>query len=329
MKALIVDRISPLVKKGLVELGVETDVEILPGAERLKKLMKEYDLLVMRVDPKIDAAFLDEAAGRVKMIAICSAGTNHIDLNHAKELGIYVQNAPGLNSNAVAELTISKMLDLSRMTVEANREVQEEGIWNKYKYTGHELRGHVLGIVGIGKIGTRVAHLANAFGMEVLAYDPYVSAEEVKERGGQKVETLDELVSRSDFITVHTPLTDETRGMISDHEFSLMKDGVIAINCARGGIIDEAAALLGVGRRERFGQVACGLLQAQTDRVIGKPFRRGRELQQLILVHARSRGEAHDLEAPVRERAGLVEYDAIGARHLLKIARALHEDAAR
>ena len=310
MKALIVDRISPLVKKGLVELGVETDVEILPGAERLKKLMKEYDLLVMRVDPKIDAAFLDEAAGRVKMIAICSAGTNHIDLKHAKELGIYVQNAPGLNSNAVAELTISKMLDLSRMTVEANREVQEEGIWNKYKYTGHELRGHVLGIVGIGKIGTRVAHLANAFGMEVLAYDPYVSAEEVKERGGQKVETLDELVSRSDFITVHTPLTDETRGMISDHEFSLMKDGVIAINCARGGIIDEAAALKALDSGKLGGLGLDVLANELAGKGLGDNARLSSPLfgKENFLVSPHLGGSAHEA------------YDAIGAFIVEKVA---------
>ena len=131
MKALIIDRVSPLVESGLKEYGVDVDVKILPGVDELKRLLPEYDLLVMRVDPKIDRELLDAAAKRVKMIAVCSAGTNHIDLEYAKQLGIRIQNAPGINCNAVAELTISKLLDVSRFTMEANREVQEDHIWNK------------------------------------------------------------------------------------------------------------------------------------------------------------------------------------------------------
>ena len=107
MKALIIDRVSPLVESGLKEYGVDVDVKILPGVDELKRLLPEYDLLVMRVDPKLDRELLDAAAKRVKMIAVCSAGTNHIDLAYAKELGIRIQNAPGINCNAVAELTIS------------------------------------------------------------------------------------------------------------------------------------------------------------------------------------------------------------------------------
>ena len=173
---------------------------------------------------------------------MCAAGTNHIDLEYARELGIRVQNAPGINCNAVAELVISKMIDLSRFTMEANQEVQQEGIWNKYKYTGHELGGHVLGIIGLGKIGSRVAELARAFNMKVAAYDPYVDAAAMKEKGADKAETLEELCAISDYISLHTPLTGETRGMISEKEFAQMKDGAILINCARGGVVDEAAA---------------------------------------------------------------------------------------
>ena len=128
MKALIIDRVSPLVESGLKEYGVDVDVKILPGVDELKRLLPEYDLLVMRVDPKIDRELLDAAAKRVKMIAVCSAGTNHIDLEYAKQLGIRIQNAPGINCNAVAELTISKLLDVSRFTMEANREVQDADI---------------------------------------------------------------------------------------------------------------------------------------------------------------------------------------------------------
>lgn len=243
MKALIIDRVSPIIGEGLLQSGVEVDTDILPSRERLKELLPNYDVLIMRVDPKMDREMLDAASKRVKMIAVCSAGTNHIDLPYAKSLGIVVQNAPGLNNNAVAELTISKMLDLARMTMEANREVQEEGIWNKYKYTGHELRGHTLGILGYGKIGKRVAELAQAFGMTTLAYDPYLDAESCAKLGTELVPELDELLQRSDYISIHTPLTNETRNMISTHEFEQMKPGAIVINCARGGILDEAAAL--------------------------------------------------------------------------------------
>ena len=242
MKALIIDRVSPVIAKGLQALGAEVDIKILPSVDELKEMLPEYDLLVMRVDPKIGRDILDAAAKRVKMIAVCAAGTNHIDLEYARELGIRVQNAPGINCNAVAELVISKMIDLSRFTMEANQEVQQEGIWNKYKYTGHELGGHVLGIIGLGKIGSRVAELARAFNLKVAAYDPYVDAAAMKEKGADKAETLEELCAISDYISLHTPLTGETRGMISEKEFAQMKDGAILINCARGGVVDEAAA---------------------------------------------------------------------------------------
>lgn len=242
MKALIIDRVSPVIAKGLQALGAEVDIKILPSVDELKEMLPEYDLLVMRVDPKIGRDILDAAAKRVKMIAVCAAGTNHIDLEYARELGIRVQNAPGINCNAVAELVISKMIDLSRFTMEANQEVQQEGIWNKYKYTGHELGGHVLGIIGLGKIGSRIAELARAFNMKVAAYDPYVDAAAMKEKGADKAETLEELCAISDYISLHTPLTGETRGMISEKEFAQMKDGAILINCARGGVVDEAAA---------------------------------------------------------------------------------------
>ena len=242
MKALIIDRVSPLVASGLKEYGVEVDIQILPGVEELKRLLPNYDLLVMRVDPKIDRELLDAAAKRVKMIAVCAVGTNHIDVDYAGELGIKIQNAPGVNYNAVAELTISKMLDLSRFTMEANREVQEEHIWNKYKYTGHELKGHMLGIVGLGKIGSRVAKLAQAFDMTVAAYDPYVDGETMQSKGVAKVEDLNELCAQADYISTHTPLTSETKGIIGKEQFACMKPGTYVINCARGGVVDEAAA---------------------------------------------------------------------------------------
>lgn len=242
IRALIIDRISSLVAEGLEKHGVEVNTEILPPVGELKALLPDYDLLVMRVDPKIDRELLDAASKRVKMIAVCAAGTNHIDLEYAKQLGIHIQNAPGINYNSVAELTISKMLDVSRAVIEANQEVQQEHIWNKYKYTGHELNGHVLGLVGLGKIGSRVAELAQAFGMKVMAYDPYVDDAAMQEKGVERKESLSELCAAADYISLHTPLTKETRGMIAEREMEQMKQGAILINCARGGVVDESAA---------------------------------------------------------------------------------------
>lgn len=242
MKALIIDRVSPVIASGLEKHGVDVETVILPSREALKQLLPQYDLLIMRVDPKMDKEMLDAAAGSIKMIAVCSAGTNHIDMAYAKALGIHIQNAPGCNYNAVAELTISKMLDLARMTVEANEEVQKQGIWNKYKYTGHELCGHVLGIIGYGMIGKRVAELAQAFGMTTLAYDPYLTKEACAAHKTELLSDLDELLRRSDYISVHSPLSPETNAMLSTQEFEKMKPGAIVINCARGGIVDEAAA---------------------------------------------------------------------------------------
>ena len=312
MKALIIDRVSPLVESGLKEYGVEVDVKILPSREELKALVPNYDVLVMCVDPKMDKEMLDAVAIHTKMICVCSAGTNHIDMEYAKKLGIRVQNAPGLNSNAVAELTISKMLDLSRMTVEANEEVQKEGIWNKYKYTGHELKGHTLGIIGYGKIGKRVGHLAQAFGMTTIAYDPYITKESCTELGTEQVADLDELIRRSDYITVHTPITPETRGMISTKQFQEMKDGAIVINCARGGIIDEAAGLeaLKSGKIAGFGlDVLSGELAGGG---LGDDARLSSPLfgQRGFLVSPHLGGSAHEA------------YDAIGTFIVGKIAEA-------
>ncbi|WP_297862978.1 NAD(P)-dependent oxidoreductase [uncultured Acidaminococcus sp.] len=241
MKALIIDRVSPVVKMGLESYGVKVDVNILPEREILKKLLPQYDLLVMRVDPKMDKEMLNAAANHIKMIAICSAGTNHVDMEYANKIGITIQNAPGINSNAVAELTLAKMIELSRMTVIANNEVQNEGLWDKYKYTGHELKGHLLGIIGLGHIGKRVATLAQAFGMQTIAYDPYIPDSDFREVNTGKTENLYQICKECDYISVHTPLNKETRGIISKELVEIMKPSAILINCARGGLVDENA----------------------------------------------------------------------------------------
>ena len=239
MKALIVDYVSDIIEKELKELGFEVDKEMLPTSEKLAEIIAPYDLLVMRVDPFIDKNVLDSAKN-LKAIMVGSTGTNHIDLEYAREKGIEVCNSPGQNANAVAELVFCKALDLYRNSYQAQHEIKEDGIWNKYRWIGRELRNKTMGIVGFGAIGRRVAEIARVFKMDVVAYDPFYKPQN---NDFDFVELLDfdELCKRADIITLHLPLTPDTKNMISDKQMEEMKDGTVLINAARGGIIDEEA----------------------------------------------------------------------------------------
>ena len=169
MKALIIDEVYEGISR---ELGkyMTVDTKMLPTQEELANLIGEYDVLIMRVDPAINKEILD-AAKNLKVIGVCSVGLNHIDLDAAKAKGIQVFNAPGMNGNAVAELTLAKMLELSRHTIPADRDVTIDKHWDKYRFVGRELRGKTLGILGFGRIGQRVGELGRAFLMNVVAYD--------------------------------------------------------------------------------------------------------------------------------------------------------------
>ena len=236
MKCLIIDVVSPAIAE---ELGkyMEVDTKILPTQEELASMIGDYEVLIMRVDPAINKTILD-AAKKLKVIGVCSVGLNHIDMDTAKANGIQVFNAPGLNGNAVAELTISKMLELARHTVPACNDVKMYKHWDKYKFMGQELRGKTLGVLGFGRIGQRVGELARAFKMEVVAYDPYLPAE-VFEQPHAKSMTIDEVLKVSDFVTIHMPLNDETRHLFNAHSISEMKTGAVVLNMARGGIVNE------------------------------------------------------------------------------------------
>ena len=214
---------------------MDVDLMMLPTKQTLTRIIAPYDILIMRVDPEIDESVL-EAAKNLKFIGVCSTGLNHIDQEAAKKRGILIQNSPGMNANAVAELTLCKMLELARSTIQSNYEVQYRSQWNKYKYLGIELAGKTVGIIGFGSIGQRVGELARVFGMNVLAYNPHNRpAEYFTERGSD----LEGILRRSDFITIHAPLNDETRGMISAEEIVRMKPGAFVLNMSRGGIVVE------------------------------------------------------------------------------------------
>ena len=159
MKCLITDAVYPGIEEELSRYMVCTNTAGKPlSKEEMIEAIGDVDILIMRVDPKIDKEILD-AAKNLKMIGVCAVGTNHIDVDYAKEKGIQVFNAPGMNANAVAELTITKMLEISRNTIPANYDVKVNHNWDKYKFVGRELRGKTLGIMGFGRIGRRVGEL--------------------------------------------------------------------------------------------------------------------------------------------------------------------------
>ena len=172
-------------------------------------------------------------------------GMDNIDIDAATLHGILVMNTPEANTLAAVELTLALMLALCRKLPQANASLKK-GDWTRSKFLGTQLSGKTLGVIGLGRIGSRVAARCQAFGMTVIAYDPYIAEEAADRIHVRLVGDLDELLRTADIITVHTPLTEETKGMIGAGEIARMKDGVRLINCARGGIMDEAALLEGL-----------------------------------------------------------------------------------
>ncbi len=220
------------------DLNVDVNTKLTP--EELKKTIKDYDALLVRSNTKVTKDVL-AAADKLKIIGRAGVGLDNVDVDAASKKGVIVVNTPGGNTISTAEHTFSLMLALSRTIPQADLSMKK-GEWERKKFMGVELYGKVLGIVGLGRIGTEVAKRALSFEMRVVAYDPYLSFEKAKELGIEPVD-LKSLLKKSDYITVHTPLTDETNHIISDKEFEMMKKGVRIINCARGGIVDEAALI--------------------------------------------------------------------------------------
>ena len=238
MKCLIIDVVSPAIAEELGKyMEVTVSEQLPPSKDELKGMIADKDVLIMRVDPKIDRDVLD-AAKSLKVIGVGSVGLNHIDTKYAEEKGVQVFNAPGLNGNAVAELTICKMLELSRHTIPAHRDVTVNEKWDKYAFVGRELRGKTLGVLGFGRIGQRVGEIARVFGMKVVAYDPYLPAEVFAQNEATSM-GIPELCAISDFVTIHMPLNDETRNLFNAESIAKMKDDAVVLNMARGGIVNE------------------------------------------------------------------------------------------
>ena len=268
---------DPLSKKGLEILerakNLEYDLKTGLSPEELKIIIPEYDGIIVRSETKLKGDII-EAGKRLKVIGRAGIGLDNVDLPAATRKGIVVMNTPQENAIAAAEHTIAMILSISRRVPQATASMKA-GKWEKKKFMGVELYNKTLGLVGIGVIGTIVADRARGLKMKVIGYDPYLS-KEVAEKKRVDLVSFDELLSRSDFITVHTPLTDETRNLIDKNAFAKMKKGVIVINCARGGIINEKDLYDAI----KEGKVAgAGLDVFEKEPAIGNPLL---ELEEVI-----------------------------------------------
>ncbi len=237
MKILISDKLAEegiAILKEVKEFEVSCQYGLKP--EELKKIIGEYQALIIRSGTTVTADIL-EAASKLKVIGRAGVGLDNVDLKAATKRGIVAMNTPAGNTTSTAEHTMSMILALSRNIPQAYMSMKL-GKWDRNKFNGVELHGKTLGVIGLGRIGSTVARMAQGFGMVIKAYDPYLSREVAAQKGIDLVE-LDEIYKVSDYITVHIPMTDETKGMIGEKQFALLKKSVRLINCARGGIINE------------------------------------------------------------------------------------------
>jgi D-3-phosphoglycerate dehydrogenase len=236
VKVLVSDNISPKCIEILKKSGLEVDVKTGMKPEELKACIGDYHGLIIRSATKVTSEIIN-AAKNLKVIGRAGSGLDNVDRAAATKKGIVLMNTPGGNTITTAEHSIALMVALARQIPQATISMKA-GKWEKKKFMGVELFNKTLGIIGIGNIGSQVAKRAQGLAMNVIAYDPFLSEDKAKAMGVEKVD-IKELFRRSDFITIHTPLTPETRNMINKETIKMMKPGVRIINCARGGIINE------------------------------------------------------------------------------------------
>ena len=239
VKALVCDPVSDLALRILEEAGVEVSYRPDIGREELLSVVDGYEVLVVRSRTRVDAEVITRG-GRLRVVGRAGTGLDNIDLEKSEERGVAVVNTPEAPVNAVAELVIGLMIAVSRGIHVGDRLIRL-GKWPKKHLVGTELHGKTLGVVGLGRIGRRVAEIARGFGMKILAYDVVEIPKEILDALETKLIPLDELLRNSDYITLHVPLTEETRHMINEEKLKIMKRSAFLINASRGAVIDEEA----------------------------------------------------------------------------------------
>jgi D-3-phosphoglycerate dehydrogenase len=237
MKVLVAD---PIDKAGVEALQSEVEVDIKTGLkpEELKAVIGQYEALIVRSETKATAEII-EAGTRLHVIARAGVGLDNIDVDAATRHGIVVVNAPMGNTISAAEHTLALMLSLARHVPQAST-VLKSGVWQRSAFMGTELKNKVLGVIGLGNVGSEVARRAEAFEMRIMVYDPFVSPDYVQNLGAESA-SLEQILRESDFITLHLPLTSSTKNLIGQKELAKVKPSVRIVNCARGGLIDEEA----------------------------------------------------------------------------------------
>lgn len=238
-KVLISDKLSPKAKEIFESKDVEVDVKVGLSPEELKGIISNYDGLAIRSATKVTKEIL-ESATNLKVVGRAGIGVDNVDIPEATAKGVIVMNTPFGNSITTAEHAIALMFATARQVPQASASTHQ-GKWEKSKFMGTELAFKTLGMIGCGNIGSIVADRAQGLKMKVCVYDPYLSEERAKDINIQKVEKLEDLLGKADFITLHTPLTDQTRNILNAERLKVVKKGAYIVNCARGGLIDEKA----------------------------------------------------------------------------------------
>ncbi len=269
---------EPIAEAGLAALAEGCEVDLAVGASRAELAERLADAagLVVRSGTKVDGDLL-AAAPELKVVGRAGIGVDNIDVVAATEAGVLVVNAPEANTISAAEHTLALLLAQARRVAEADRSVRA-GEWERGRFQGVELHDKTLGVIGLGRIGTLVAERARAFGMRVVAYDPYVAEDRIRQLGAESAAELAGLLAEADFLTIHLPLTRDTERLLGPGEFAQMKDGVRIVNTSRGGIVDEEALAAAV----RSGKVAGAALDVFAEEPL--PDSPLREFGQVVLT---------------------------------------------
>ncbi len=259
-----------LVREQIAEAGVELlrgrfDVDV-DSESDLAEIIGRYDGIVIRSATKLTADLIERAT-RLKVIGRAGVGVDNVDVEAATRKGIVVANAPQSTVVSAAEHTIGLLLALSRNIPQAHAALKQ-GRWERSRYAGIELAGKTLGVLGFGRIGQQVTRRARGLELHVIAYDPVVSRERFRELGAERAETVEQVLASADFLTLHLPLTAETRGLIDAAAIERMRDGVRIVNAARGGIVDEAA----LADALRSGKVAAAALDVFSEEPYAGPL---------------------------------------------------------
>jgi D-3-phosphoglycerate dehydrogenase len=289
---------EPIADAGLELLRARFDVDVDPDGD-LAETIGEYDAIVIRSATRLDAPLLERAA-RLRAIGRAGVGVDNVDVDAATRRGIVVANAPESNVVSAAEHTIGLLVALARNVPQAHAALKD-GRWERSRWAGVELADKTLGVLGLGRIGQQVARRAVGLGMHVLAYDPFVARERFRELGVARAETPEDVYAAADFLTLHLPLTDETRGMVGRKAIARMRDGVRLVNAARGELVDEPA----LEEALRAGKVAGAALDVFSEEPYAGPLL---ELDSVVVTPhlAASTAEAQD-------RAGVVVAEQVAA----------------